>query len=265
MAESVIDCWKKTVNLREPLVNGERFLVKLAENESEKQQAQRLRYDVFMAEQGRLNGDGGVVLDCDAYDDDGCLHLLVVEKANCSVVGTYRVRPGILARRGNGFYSERQYRIRGLAALADDTCEVGRSCVACDHRNGAVVALLWAGFSELRKRLHFRFLIGCASLENVDPAIGWGMYAKFKHDGMLSDLVDCVPRSGFELPPAEVPETDAAVLRREMPPLLKGYIRLGAKIGGLPAFDPEFGSIDFLILFDFERIPERYSRHFAVE
>lgn len=258
--------------LLEPPVLAERehFLIKLAENPAEVEAAQRLRYRVFMAEQGHMESvtaDNG--LDIDEFDRY-CLHLIIVDRGRNEIVGTYRVHPGLVATHGIGFYSEREYRIAGLDKIAPLSIEVGRSCVSPEFRNGAVVALLWAGMAVLQRRSQCRYLLGCVSLETVDPAIGWALYRHLQsQDGTFSTAVAALPQDGYELPEAEASVVEEYLtgakqseLTRWMPPLLKGYLRLGARLCGVPVLDREFGAIDFLVLFDFNEINRKYARHF---
>jgi len=264
------------------------FRIKLAGSPAEVKAAQRLRYRVFKEEQGRLtNCSGG--LDRDRFDRY-CRHLLVVDKAHDDVVGTYRVMSGREADAAGSFYSENEFMIAGLSAIKHEVCEVGRSCVAPEFRSGAVVALLWSGLGALRRRPRpsrsllvnyarrcrpdaspaFHYLFGCVSLEDSDPVNAMALYEYFRRRGMLSDKLAAKPRTGFALDPVSREEAARRAeemgegLVRTLPPLFKGYLRLGAKICGVPAHDREFGTIDFLILLDMREIPERYARRFLL-
>ena len=264
------------------------FRIKLAGSPAEVKAAQRLRYRVFKEEQGRLkNCTGG--LDRDRFDRY-CRHLLVVDKAHDEVVGTYRVMSGREAAAAGSFYSEAEFMISGLSAIRDEVCEVGRSCVAPEFRSGAVVGLLWSGLAALRRRPRpersllggyarrcrpeaspaFHYLFGCVSLEDSDPVNAMAVYEYFCRRGMLSAKLAAKPRTGFALDPvsreeaARRAETIGEELIRTLPPLFKGYLRLGAKICGVPAYDRDFGAIDFLILLDMRDIPERYARRFLI-
>ncbi len=254
--------WRLKVQAHKPLIDGERFAVRLANNALDIYEAQKLRHEIFMVEQGHGSPGEDSGLDHDEYDDTS-LHLLVEEKSTSRIVGTYRVRPGHLVRNSPGWYSERQYSISGLAEIERELCEVGRSCVDPEFRGGSVVALLWAGLLEMMRRTGCRYMIGCASLEVKDEALGWALYRKFRQDGKVSARVGAFPKDGFQLPhPDAQPEFTERELKNAMPPLLKGYFRLGAEIGGLPSFDPEFGSIDFLIILDVQKMNKRYMNHF---
>jgi len=255
------------------LADGESFFIKIAETAVEVARAQQLRYDVFKEEQGRLgniDGDQRAFIDSNAYDRY-CIHLIVVEKATDRIVGTYRIQPGCVAiRNGLGFYSESEYHIEGLAPYAANTMEYGRSCVAPEHRNGVVISLLWAGVGEWHSRCRVRYMIGCVSIESVDPLVGWSIYRRAL--GMVRGdkglLISGVPREKYHLPfPGEAAVADFMAnhgdeLVRYTPPLLKGYLRLGANVVGTPALDSDFGSIDFLCFMDLKFIPDRYKRHF---
>ncbi len=251
------------------LVQRGHFLIKTAENAEEIKNAQKLRYQVFMAEQGHMSGGNENGMDEDCYDRQ-FTHLLVMDKAAGRTVGTYRMQSGLTAVAGRGFYSSSEYDIDGLEAIAADTWEVGRSCVAPEYRSGAVIALLWAGIAEVRRRTGFRYLIGCGSLEPGQSSAGWPLYEYFRESGLLSSDIKGVARPDFRMP-ADVPESEQyrrmeeSELKKLLPPLFKGYLRAGAKIAGEPAFDRNFGSVDFLIILDFEAMSARYARHFVQE
>ena len=252
------------------LVEKENFLVKFAENQSEIEAAMRLRYNVFMEEQGHLAGQQSAeAMDMDEFDKY-CLHLIIVERSHNEVIGTYRVHPGEVAQQGLGFYSEQEFRMPGLDKIAAHTVEVGRSCVKPEFRNGAVVALLWAGMAAVHERTRCKHLLGCVSLPTADPVIGKAVseFLKTKGDIFINDL-EVSPQPDFAL--IEVDEAQVQTyltgerkneLRQWIPPLLKGYLRLGARFSRDPVLDKEFGTIDFLVLFNFDEIDQKYARHF---
>lgn len=250
------------------LAECDQFLIKIADGSGEIEQAQRLRYEVFNLEQGKgLQSATAEKLDRDEFDDY-CFHLIVVEKKTNKIVGTYRMHPGSVAAQGIGLYSAREYEIDGLEHVIEDAIEVGRSCVSPEYRNGTVVALLWTGLATVLSRSGFSYLIGCVSLEDTAPATGWALYEYFKEKGYFSNVLKAKPRHGYIL---ERPDDSAIFsllegrrsnLLRSIPPLFKGYIRLGVGICGEPAWDQEFKTIDFLIFLDHRKMPEKYARHF---
>ncbi len=252
------------------LVEKEQFLVKFAENQDEIDAAKRLRYNVFMEEQGHL---GGKSADCTVDEDEFdpyCLHLIVVERSANEVIATYRVHPGTVALQGLGFYSEQEFKLGGLDKIAANSVEVGRSCVKSEYRNGVIVALLWAGMAAVYDRSQCQYLLGCVSLTPADPVIGRAVCEFLARKGnVFTDELDVAPQPGWELPEVD-PEAVRAYtdgeksgeLRKIIPPLMKGYLRLGAKFGREPVLDKEFGAIDFLVLFKLSEIDQKYARHF---
>lgn len=244
------------------------FLIKIATTEAEREQAFKLRYEIFNLEQGKgldhANEDG---LDKDRFDSN-CLHLLVLYKPENRVIGTYRAHPGPVAyASAEGYYSSMEYRIEGLKELSDQLIELGRSCVHPDFRNGAVVSLLWSAIAGLSRRAGLPYLMGCVSLEVNEPAAGWALHEYFRTTNRISNLLFASPMPGYELERSPQAEVDAIFenkreMSRVFPPLLKGYMRLGAHICGEPVYDFEFKSIDFLIILDARSMPEKYFRHY---
>ncbi|MFH1665519.1 MAG: GNAT family N-acyltransferase [Candidatus Omnitrophota bacterium] len=257
------------VHITEPAVLAEtgHFLVKLAENHEEVERAQRLRYEVFNLEQGRgLETAKKYGIDFDEFDEY-CLHLLVVEKSSGEVKGTYRIHLGSIANSAKGFFSSKEYEITGLYHIADKCMELGRASVSSEYRGGVVMALLWNAISELMARADLTYMLGCVSLDVVDPKIGWAVYEYLRGTGAVSNDFGVVARPGFKLERPRESDiqkvlSDVAVLRKCIPSLFKGYLRLGAHILGEPALDREFGTIDFFIIVDINKVPEKYLRHF---
>ena len=236
------------------------FQIRIAGTPEEIAAAQHLRYRVFGEERKKLCA-GGKELDADVFDRQ-FKHLIVIDTGTGEAVGTYRFQTGREAASGHGFYSETEYCIDGLEAIRGQLCEVGRSCVAETYRGGTVIALLWAGIAELRRRIGFRYMMGCMSLADRDPGMAWSLYEAACRRGELSPLVFGRTRPAYFLP---YPQPFLPTAAEPDEPLFKGYLRLGAKIAGEPAWDRRFHSIDFLILLDFARMTEKYARHFAVE
>jgi len=249
------------------LIENHNFLVKLAETEEEIRMAQKLRYRVFNQEQGKgLKEADENGIDSDEFDEF-CLHLIVIDKKTQDVIGTYRAHIGYVARGAKGFYSSREYRIEGLDKISDRCIELGRSCVAPEYRTGTVVVLLWSAISVLLMRTDLVYMIGCVSLEVTDPKIGWALYEYIKTRYPASRDIIAVPKPEFKLkkpPKSEIDEMlkDTLALKNHIPALFKGYLRLGALICGEPALDKDFGTIDFFVLVDTRKIPERYTKYF---
>ena len=249
------------------LAESESFLVKLAKNHEEVEMAQRLRYEVFNIEQERgLKSAKKYGIDFDEFDEQ-CLHLLAIEKSTEKLVGTYRAHLGSVANSAKGFYSSKEYEIHGLYKIADKCLELGRTCVSLEYRSGAVIALLWTGITELLVRGNFSYMLGCVSLDEADPRTGWAVYQYIAGKNSTCKDFNVIPRPGFKLEKPDQREIDAILsdekaLRKKIPPIFKGYLRLGGVICGDPALDTEFGTIDFFILVEVDKIPPRYKRYF---
>ncbi|WP_037895250.1 GNAT family N-acetyltransferase [Streptomyces sp. NRRL S-515] len=235
---------------------GPRYAVRLARDEEEVRAAQRLRHQVFAGELGaRLDGpEPG--LDADAFDAY-CDHLLVIDEETEQVVGTYRLLPPERAAVAGRLYSEGEFDLSALAPIRPDLVEVGRSCVHPDHRNGAVIALIWAGLAHYMDRTGHNWLAGCCSIPLADGGV---LAAATRETALTRSLAPEEYRVTPHLPWS--PEGIAFPDRMELPPLLRGYLRLGAWVCGEPALDAEFGCADLYVLLSLRRTNPRYLKHF---
>lgn len=229
-----------------------RFYAAVASGPLDVRAAQRLRYRVFGEEMGvKLNG-ANLGLDLDPLDDY-CDHLLVWDDETEIVVGTYRILPPRLARAAGGFYSEAEFDLSRLAPLRDGIAEVGRACVHPDHRRGAVIKELWSGLLEYLIRGGFEHAMGCASIPAADGGhIAATLCRRLLQEHLGPNEQRVFPRRAFVMEGwDEVPD---AVL----PPLIKGYLRLGARVCGNPAWDPSFRTADLLLLLSITKMSGRY-------
>ena len=216
---------------------------------------QRLRYAVFADEMGARLGGSRPGIDEDAFDRY-CDHLMVRDCDSGQVVGTYRILPPHQRQQIGRLYSAAEFDLSRLEHLQPSLIEVGRSCVHPDYRTGAAILLLWAGLAHYMRQGRYQHLIGCASVSLAD---GGGQAAGLR-DRVQTYLCDpeyrVFPHTAF---PHERIARPGSV---EMPPLIKGYLRLGAKVCGEPAWDPDFNTADFLIWLNLENLQPRYARHF---
>jgi putative hemolysin len=234
-----------------------RLGVALAHSPADIEDAQRLRYKVFAEEVGARVGDAASGIDADAFDPY-CDHLIVRDLDTLRVVGTYRILPPHKARELGRLYSDAEFDLSRLHHIAPTMVEVGRACVHRDYRSGSTILLLWAGMAHYMKAGGYSHLIGCASVPLAD---GGATAARLRLD-LQKYLTDpeyrVFPHHPFpfdRITPA--PEA-------EMPPLLKGYLRIGARICGEPAWDPDFNSADFLVWLSLGNLHARYARHFEL-
>ena len=230
--------------------------VGFARNEAEVREAQRLRYKVFAEEMGARLPHPESGLDQDLFDPF-CEHLLVRDNDTLEVVGTYRLLAPEQARRLGSFYSQTEFDLTRLAQLSDRTVEVGRSCVHPDYRSGAAITLLWSGLSKYMQHRGYDYLIGCASISMADG--GHAAASIFRRIGMehMSPVEWRVfPRNRLPL------ESLDNTLNVPLPPLLKGYMRLGCYVCGEPAWDPDFNTADLMLILPLALMNRRYARHF---
>ena len=233
------------------------YTLMIADDADQVAAAQRLRHDVFATELGaRLTGavDGRDVDEFDEY----CDHLIVRDDATREVVGTYRMLAPKAAARAGRRYGDGEFDLGRLDPLRDHLVETGRSCVHPGHRSGAVVNLMWAGIARYLHLKNLRWLGGCASVPLDDGGhVAAGVWARVSAKHMSPPALRVVPRRPWLS--ADVPAGDP---KAAVPPLLRGYLRLGSWICGEPAHDPDFGVADFYVLLSMDRIDPRYRRHF---
>lgn len=229
-----------------------------ARHGDEVREAQRLRYKVFVEEMGAQIKTPEPGLDIDLFDAY-CDHLLVRD-GDGRLIGTYRALPPHQAKRVGTLYTETEFDLTRLYHLKPRLLEIGRSCVHRDYRSGAVIMALWGGIATYMQRHGLDALIGCASMSmrcgGHTAASLWAQLQK-SHLAAIEDRVH--PRLAL---PVQHLRQDLAV---EPPPLLKGYLRVGAKVCGAPAWDPDFGVADFALLLRLSQVNRRYARHFLGE
>ena len=233
-----------------------KFTVSLASGEAEIREAQRLRYRVFAEEMGARLQNREAGIDHDMFDPF-CDHLLVRDTVSDEVVGTYRILSPENARKIGGYYSEGEFDLTRLADLRSRMVEVGRSCVHPDYRSGAVIALLWSGLAKYMQTHRYDYLVGCASISMGDGGhAAASIYNKLKYDSLSPVEWRVFPRCAL---PLEALNSD---LSNPLPPLVKGYLRLGAYVCGNPAWDPDFNTADLLMLLPLAQLKRNYARRF---
>jgi putative hemolysin len=209
----------------------------------------RLRFDVFNLELGEgLETSFLTGLDRDQYDDN-CHHLAVYCTGNAQVVGTYRIQTSAMAAASSGFYSSQEFDLANLPTnVIDQSVELGRACIAPAHRNTQVLFLLWKGLAAYVQHNRKRFLFGCCSLTSQDPDEGLSVYRDLGEQGLLHQEISIEPQRECDC--RLIALGKRGTQRVSLPRLFRTYLRFGAKVCGPPAIDRQFGTIDFLVLFD---------------
>lgn len=221
---------------------------------------QRLRFAVFNLELAEgLSRSYASCRDEDAYDEH-CHHLMVIERDSNAVIGTYRMQTREMAA-SLGFYSETEFDLGALRAeFLPAAVELGRACIAANHRNTRVLFMLWRGLAAYMLHNDKRYFFGCCSLTSRDPAIGHRLLQQLEAAGHVDRRWTVNAQPGLECAASADSCADTTAVR--IPRLMRTYLQYGARIAGPPAIDHDFGTIDFLAVFDLQGISPRIRRLF---
>lgn len=250
-----------------------RLTIRLAQDEADLAAVQRLRWRVFFEEMGAAAVTGAADhVDSDAYDAV-CDHLLVIDAdapAADRVVGTYRLLRESVAHRHGGFYSAGEF---DLAVLTDsatrpagELLELGRSCVLARYRTSATISLLWRGIAEYVALRGIGLLFGCASFPGTNPddhAAGLS-YLCHHHLAEADRRPRVLPGTGVPLERLARGSYDERRAMLSLPPLVKGYLRAGARFGDGAYIDHAFNTVDVCVVLPVELISNRYAARFSV-
>jgi putative hemolysin len=234
--------------------------MRLAYSADDREAACRLRFRVFNVELGEgLESSFATGIDSDRFDS-ACEHLLVEDKSDGRVVGTYRMQSGTIAAMNHGYYSAQEFEFAPYEPLRSDILELGRASIDREHRTPEVLTLLWRGIAQYANDMGLRYLVGCSSLNSRNPAEGWQMYRELERY-RVSPEFETEPTPEYVCPDGQCgaeTQTESAppdsVMPTKVPKLLKTYLTIGARICAPPAWDREFGTIDFLTLLDLKLI-----------
>jgi len=249
--------------------------VRLAQTAAEVRQAQKLRYRVFYQEGPAVPNPARLFArrDVDAYDAV-CDHLLVFDHAKRegpslnrpAVVGTYRLLRQSLAEEFGGFYTAGEFDIDALTGRHAKLqfLELGRSCVLAPYRNKRTVELLWHGVWAYVLQNRADVMMGCASLDGTEPRRLVLPLSFLHHYARAPETwrARALPHRYVEMNRLSREAIDPKAALRVLPPLIKGYLRLGALTGDGAVIDHEFGTIDVLIVLPVAEIKDRYLAHF---
>lgn len=234
--------------------------VSWAQHQDEVRQAQRLRYTVFADEMGARLSTSVPGHDVDLFDDF-CEHLIVRDAETQAVVGTYRVLTPVQARRVGSTYSDTEFDLVRLRSLRNRMVELGRSCVHPDYRQGGVIMALWGALADFMVRNQLDTMVGCASIPMLHNGVVSGDAAASIWRQLRETHLAPIEHHVLPRLPLPVDQLDSS-LDIEPPALIKGYLRLGAKVLGAPAWDPDFNTADLPMLMRIGDLPARYRKHF---
>lgn len=232
-----------------------RFICKLAEHPREVMASQRLRYRVFGVEMGARLESAFTGLDLDRYDPY-CRHLLVSDQATRQVVASTRLLTEEGARAAGGFYSGGEFEMSAIGGLPGRILEIGRTCVHPAYRGSAAIGVLWSGIAELVLREGHDYLIGCASVPMDDGGYNAAaVMERLRGRYLTGDALRVQPK--LPLPALDISKTAA-----KLPPLVKAYVSLGARVAGEACWDQDFNVADLFMLLKVSDLAPRYARHF---
>jgi len=254
--------------------------VKLVTTVEDIHSSQALRYRVFYQEMSaRPDSDAlKTKLDKDVFDEF-CEHLIAIDHSckNCdvggsgtgpAVIGTYRLLPQDIAEKNGGFYTSGEFDIAPLISSKRDThkfLELGRSCVLKQYRTKHILELMWHGIWRYVRLKNLDVMLGCASFEGVDPE-EFALPLSFLHHKCSAPeewAVKALPQRYVNMNYMAENQLDLRAAMRVMPPLIKGYLRLGAYVGDGAVIDEQFGTVDILIILPNSRITTRYLARFG--
>jgi len=234
-------------------IDNTRFSIEIAKTNAHRQAVYAMRYQIFNTElQQGLQASVATALDQDQYDAY-CEQLVVINDQG-RIVGTCRLLPYALVKSSIGLYSENEFNLLNIYQADLPLLEVGRVCVDSNYRNRSVINLLWLGVVNYMHEHQLRYACGCASLDKKhDGAFASMIYQYFKNNAkLLCEDFQISAHDKNKVPNfnAQLDINNVKNVKRKIPHLLRAYFFLNAKIGSEPAYDPEFGVIDFFVFLD---------------
>ncbi|NKB23355.1 MAG: GNAT family N-acetyltransferase [Kiritimatiellae bacterium] len=232
------------------------YLARFATRPEELDQILKLRYEVFNLELDEgLDASHKTGRDEDEYDA-GCHHLMILTKDSGNIIGTYRMQTKDMAEQYQGFYSSTEFDLSGFHPnVLEQSIELGRACVAKDHRNGRVLYLLWRGCIKYMVENQKRYFFGCSSLTSQDPSEGIRVMNYLQTHNYVHPTLQITPQPGFECyeNPVDIDDPEQV----HIPTLMRLYLNYGVIVCSKPAIDRLFKMIDYLVLFDAENVDPR--------
>ncbi|MGE5538339.1 MAG: GNAT family N-acetyltransferase [Gemmatimonas sp.] len=244
------------------------LVARVAFGEADIDAAQALRYRVFYEEmKARPSPEVAARRrDFDVFDPF-CDHLLVIDAAKAgasAVVGTYRVMRRAAAARKGGFYSQSEYDIKPLLDLPGEVLELGRSCVDAEYRTRSTMNLLWRSIAAYVFHYEIEVMFGCASLAGTDVDAHAAALSYLHHHHLAPPALRprALPDRYVDMRRVALDRLDPRTALASLPPLVKGYLRLGGFVGDGAVIDPEFNTTDVSIVVKTDLITEKYVRHY---
>ena len=245
------------------------FEVRLAKTAEEIDAAQRLRYRIFYEEMS-AHPSPEVAAQRRDFDpfDEVCDHLLVLDRRRGEgpegIVGNYRLMRRAAATQIGRFYSSAEYDIQKMIDYPAEVLELGRSCIAKDARNTATMQMLWRGIAIYAHHYNIQLMFGCPSMSGADPTQHAQALSYLYHHHLAPPELRAraLPERYVKMDMLERDSYDARKAMARVPPIIKGYIRLGGYVGDGAVIDWQFNTTDVFIVVKTELVTEKYIRHY---
>ena len=239
-------------------IESQKYTIRIAKTEEEVEAALRLRYRVFKEELNRNFTFSGQI-DKDQYDDQSH-HLIVIDNESEEVVGTYRLQTYEQARSGNGFVSEKRFRIDQFPdKVLQNAVEVGRACISPEHRSGRVLFLLWKGFAGYLTHFNKRYLFGYAAFSTTNLGTVLNTCRHLRDEGHYHPDYYIEARPQYKIDQSKHAGSSNDI---DIPPLFENYLNVDSMVCSEPSFDDEVKLAHCLILLDVENISDRTRKLF---
>lgn len=251
-----------------PIIQGS-LEVRLAQNEEELLMAQRLRYQIFCEEMG-ASANQEVRTQKRDFDqfDEACNHVLVFDHTRPEgekVVGTYRILARKNMEKVGNFYTETEYDVSRIKAVSGEVMELGRSCVEVPYRTRPVIQLLWKGIGAYVTARDIKIMFGCASFNGTDPKTHQLALAYLHHFHLAPEEIrpTALPEYYAKMDLMAKDAIDARSAINAMPPLIKGYLRLGGMVGEGAVIDYSYNTTDVCIVVKTETLTDKYAKRYV--
>ncbi|MEH2317994.1 GNAT family N-acetyltransferase [Nostoc sp.] len=229
-----------------PILQTEKYILRLASTETELESIFRLRFEVFNLELGLgFSASNFTQMDIDKFDAV-CHHLILISKQTDKTIGTYRMQTYTMASQRLGFDAADIFNLNAIPnSVLQASVEVGRACIAKEYRNSQALLLLWKGLANYLIWSKNQYFFGCASLLTQSPWQATSAYDYFQQNGLMHPSILVYPNSQYCL---EMPQNSPEPYNFQIPNILQAYLDIGAKICSIPAIDRQFNTIDFLTI-----------------
>lgn len=230
------------------------FTLKFADCLDELSQVFKLRYQVFWNESDEDRWD------VDLFDL-AADHLIIIDDNTQKVVGTYRL---INSKETTIYYSQSEFKMDAISHLEGSKVECGRACIHKDYRNGTTIGLLWQGLGDYIIHNEIRWMFGCSSIHAQSPKQSQLIHQHLMKHHLVEPALQATPENPALITvEAELTPQEERMANRILPPLLRTYLKLGAKICGHPHLDEEMNCIDYLTLLDTSVLNEDFEKRFC--